>query len=50
LQQQLFRPGSLAISTVLSLPVVPAFYVVTDRIRSKVLRKRTAVPDGAEAV
>jgi len=42
--------GGLAVSTVLSLLVVPAFYVVTDRIRSKVLRKRTAVPDRAEAV
>jgi hypothetical protein len=32
--------GGLAVSTVLSLLVVPAFYVVFDRIRGAVFRKR----------
>ncbi|MDB4933824.1 MAG: multidrug efflux transporter [Labilithrix sp.] len=32
--------GGLAVSTILSLVVVPAFYVVSDRVRSRVFRKR----------
>ncbi len=32
--------GGLAVSTVLSLLVVPAFYVVSDRIRSKLFKKK----------
>jgi multidrug efflux pump subunit AcrB len=32
--------GGLAVSTVLSLVVVPAFYVVSDRVRGKVFGKR----------
>jgi len=32
--------GGLTVSTVLSLLVVPAFYVVTDRARQRVLGKR----------
>ena len=32
--------GGLALSTVLSLLVVPAFYVVSDRVRSKVFKPK----------
>lgn len=34
--------GGLVVSTVLSLLVVPAFYVVADRIKTKVLRRKPA--------
>jgi hydrophobe/amphiphile efflux-1 (HAE1) family protein len=34
--------GGLAVSTILSLIVVPAFYVVSDRVRTKVLGKPAA--------
>lgn len=34
--------GGLTVSTVLSLVVVPAFYVVSDRVRSRVFRKSAA--------
>lgn len=36
--------GGLAVSTVLSLLVVPAFYVVSDNVRSKIFRTKPAVP------
>ncbi|HSO37909.1 MAG TPA: efflux RND transporter permease subunit [Labilithrix sp.] len=36
--------GGLAVSTVLSLLVVPAFYVVSDRLRSKVFTKKAEAP------
>jgi hydrophobe/amphiphile efflux-1 (HAE1) family protein len=36
--------GGLAVSTVLSLVAVPAFYVVSDRVRTRVLGKRSASP------
>jgi multidrug efflux pump subunit AcrB len=32
--------GGLAVSTVLSLVVVPAFYVVSDRVRSRIFRPK----------
>jgi Cu/Ag efflux pump CusA len=35
--------GGLAVSTVLSLLVVPAFYVVSDRVRSRVFKKKPEV-------
>jgi hydrophobe/amphiphile efflux-1 (HAE1) family protein len=35
--------GGLALSTILSLIVVPAFYVVSDRIRGKVIRPKAPV-------
>lgn len=47
--------GGLAVSTILSLVVVPAFYVVSDRVRSKVFKTKppatsgTAAPDHAHA-
>ncbi|MDB4944628.1 MAG: multidrug efflux transporter [Labilithrix sp.] len=37
--------GGLAVSTVLSLVVVPAFYVVSDRLRSKVFKNKPEEPD-----
>lgn len=40
--------GGLTVSTVLSLLVVPAFYVVTDRMKSR-LRRRPAAPAPAVA-
>ncbi len=36
--------GGLAVSTVLSLVVVPAFYVVADRVRSKIFKPAAAPP------
>lgn len=40
--------GGLAVSTVLSLLVVPAFYVVSDNVRSKIFRTKTpAAPHAA---
>jgi Cu/Ag efflux pump CusA len=36
--------GGLAVSTVLSLLVVPAFYVVSDRIRGKIFRAKPGEP------
>jgi len=42
--------GGLAVSTVLSLLVVPAFYVVADRVRGLVFRApKVATPPAAEA-
>ena len=32
--------GGLTVSTVLSLVIVPAFYVVSDRVRSKIFRAK----------
>ena len=40
--------GGLAVSTVLSLIVVPSFYVVSDRIRSKIFKKQAATPEDLE--
>jgi len=36
--------GGLVVSTILSLLVVPAFYVVAERVRAKILGKREAHP------
>ncbi|MBX3226417.1 MAG: efflux RND transporter permease subunit [Labilithrix sp.] len=36
--------GGLTVSTVLSLLVVPAFYVVTGRMRAKIIKDRPTVP------
>lgn len=36
--------GGLTLSTLLSLVVVPAFYVVADRARSRIFRRRAAQP------
>ena len=36
--------GGLTVSTILSLVVVPAFYVVSDRVRSKVFGKPAEKP------
>ena len=42
--------GGLAVSTVLSLLVVPAFYVVSDRVRGLVFRgPKVAAAPAAEA-
>ncbi len=35
--------GGLAVSTLLSLFVVPAFYVVADRVRGRLIRPRTKI-------
>lgn len=35
--------GGLALSTILSLVVVPAFYVVSDRVKSRIWRKKPEV-------
>ena len=40
--------GGLMVSTVLSLIVVPSFYVVSDRIRSKVFKKHAETPEDLE--
>lgn len=42
--------GGLAVSTVLSLVVVPAFYVVADRVRSRIFRKKKASETSAHGV
>jgi hydrophobe/amphiphile efflux-1 (HAE1) family protein len=42
--------GGLAVSTVLSLVVVPAFYVVSDRVRSKVFGSKAPKPAGIHPV
>jgi len=42
--------GGLALSTLLSLLVVPAFYVVADRIKQRVTRRKTAVQLAAQPV
>jgi len=42
--------GGLAVSTVLSLVVVPAFYVVSDNIRSKIFKKKADAPKHSEPV
>ncbi|MFO0611819.1 MAG: efflux RND transporter permease subunit [Polyangiaceae bacterium] len=39
--------GGLTVSTVLSLVIVPAFYVVTDKARQRILRRRTPAPPPA---
>ena len=36
--------GGLAVSTVLSLYVVPSFYVVTDRLRTRIFKKKHDAP------
>lgn len=41
--------GGLAVSTVLSLVVVPAFYVVADRVKSRLFKKKDA-REGAHGV
>jgi hydrophobe/amphiphile efflux-1 (HAE1) family protein len=41
--------GGLAVSTILSLVVVPAFYVVSDRLRSKVFGKSAGKPTDKSA-
>lgn len=40
--------GGLTVSTVLSLLVVPAFYVVSDRVRSRIFGKRAGQPENPE--
>ncbi len=43
--------GGLVVSTVLSLLVVPAFYVVTDRLKQRLGRAAPAPePDGEQAL
>ena len=42
--------GGLALSTLLSLLVVPAFYVVADRLKQRVARRKTAVQLAAQPV
>jgi multidrug efflux pump subunit AcrB len=43
--------GGLAVSTVLSLVVVPAFYVVADRVKSRIWKKKPKTPEaGAHGV
>jgi hydrophobe/amphiphile efflux-1 (HAE1) family protein len=39
--------GGLTVSTILSLVVVPAFYVVTDRLKSRIFRKAAPTPGHA---
>jgi hypothetical protein len=41
--------GGLTLSTVLSLLVVPAFYVVADRVRSRIFTGSQPVPAAATA-
>jgi Cu/Ag efflux pump CusA len=41
--------GGLVVSTLLSLLVVPAFYVLLDRVRGLVRRKETPAQRGAHA-
>jgi multidrug efflux pump subunit AcrB len=36
--------GGLTVSTILSLVVVPAFYVVTDRMKSRIFGKKPVAP------
>jgi len=41
--------GGLTVSTVLSLLVVPAFYVVTDRMKTRIFgRGKSAVHEGTQ--
>jgi hypothetical protein len=39
--------GGLTVSTILSLLVVPSFYVVSDRLRSKIFKSKPAAPPAA---